>query len=166
MENDSQIFSENVALLRKEASDGGLVFSTIYDKLDHINRGDPSRPKYIWSYAYDSGARPGQKLRHIIYLRNPFPKWEHHLHVTYFIGFPNFDNLFQSWVHRDTRWPDWTTGPFDLEANAQKLEISYAHVIPNVPPSSYNSMAILWRSELGMESYLDFNVVSLNVLPK
>jgi hypothetical protein len=164
MADNSAIPPETIALLKKEASEKGLNFSMISEDLRV--KADPPKPKYIWSQAWTSGGHPGHTLRHIIYIQNPSPKWEHSLHVTYFIGFPNFNDIFQSWVHRDTRWQDWTSAPFTLEGNAKKMEILHDHLIPNVPPSNYTSIAVLWRSELGMESYLDFSMVSLGVVPK
>jgi hypothetical protein len=164
MEENSPIPPETIAILKKEAAEKGLNFTLISE--DSKVKAEPPKPKYIWSQAFESGATPGHPLRHIIYIRNPYPKWEHFIHVTFFIGFPNFNNIFQSWVNRDTRWADWTSGDITLEASAQKLELPHTYIVPDVPPSNYTSIAVLWNSQMGMESYLDFSMVTLGVAPK
>lgn len=164
MEKDAQISSEVIESIQKEASENNLDFSLVSQGAE--DRADDNRPKYIWSQAYTSGVRPGQKLRHIIYIRNPKPSWEHSLHATYFIGIPNFNNIYESWIHRDTRWQYWTSPNISLPGSAQKLQIEHSYIVPTVSPSNYVSIALLWSSTLGMEAYLDFSTISSTVLQK
>jgi hypothetical protein len=138
---------EEIALLKEEAREQGLAFSSLSEEeLVQMVRGESPKSPRIVGQAWTGSRTPGISARYSVYIHNPDPTRHSPLFMTIFFGLANLcADICQGWSGRDKRWPELSSERFSLAAGAT-TNITFRYTTPTgVPLTTYLGNSVLWE---------------------
>ena len=137
---------EEIALLKEEAREQGLAFSSLSEEeLVQMVRGESPKSPSIIGAAWTPSATPGGSASYFALIYNPDPTKHSPMFVTIFFGLANLcDDICQGWIGRDKRWPELSER-FGLAAGAT-TNITFRYTTPTgIPLTTYLGNSVLWE---------------------
>jgi len=140
---------KEVALLKEEARDLGLKFSSVpEERLAAKIRGEAAKSPYIYAQSWTSGTTIGASAYYTVYVSNPDPVGYNPVFVSVFFGAANFlDDIAEALAGRDDRWPYLSTSPFGLAAAATTSKTFNYSVPTGIAVSTYLGNSLVWKGE-------------------
>ncbi|MBI2866912.1 MAG: hypothetical protein HYX97_01095 [Chloroflexi bacterium] len=156
---------KEIARLKQEAEKQGLMFQSLSEEeLLRKVRGKSSHSPFISSWSWKNLTSAGSTTYLNVWAFNPDSFAWHTVFLSMFFGPPNFfDDIAQAWLHRDTRWPELSTGPFSIPAGAISPGQNFTFAAASVPSTTYHGLATLWRGSFFGKQFNFFDAVRFDV---